>query len=64
MPRHNSIRRASKLDHAVLILDVSGVIRFREGVAGPVLCEIAVEVDRAIRREFISLCMQVSNTML
>jgi hypothetical protein len=28
------------------------------------LGEIAVAIDRAICRKFISLCMQVSNTML
>jgi hypothetical protein len=42
--RHDAIGRASKLNHAVLIADVGGVVRVGEGGAGFVFDEIAIEV--------------------
>ena len=43
--RHDAIGRARKLNHAVLIADVGGVVSVREGGAGFVFGEIAIEIE-------------------
>lgn len=45
MSWHDAIRRAGKLDHAVLIADVGGVVGVGESGAGLVFEEIAIEVN-------------------
>ena len=42
---HDAIERARKLDHAVLVADVGGVVSVGEGGAGFVFDEIAIEVQ-------------------
>src|SRR5207245_3150836 len=41
---NDAVRGAGELDHALLILDVGGLVRFAERRAGLVLGEVAVEI--------------------
>jgi hypothetical protein len=42
--RDDAVHGASELDHAILVLDICGLVDFAEGGAGFVLGEIAVKV--------------------